>query len=287
MTYAIPLFLAAVTKVLAPFAPDSWSPDPLPPRFETQASSADLAAFARVDAVVASSRRRHDLWNRYLELMHMRESQPCTASVRFRMSVGGRIYLFTDRGRLFLDGRFVKEDEVPALLAAEDAFLRTLSASPYGKVFKVRAEAPFAEIDASVGTIRVPGFHGFEDARYQRHDAAIARVSAETERTDRPLPAAILKSLLVETRCWDFDSRDVDESYVRAVARELAGFAEEPFSGWEPALMAFAGRNSEAEVGRRYRADFAARVVSRAINADAFVPAVGRTSKQQQEKEQK
>ena len=276
MTFVIPIVLAASMKVLSPFAPASWSETSLPPKFEAVASAGDSAAFARVDAVMAESRRRHGLWNRYLDLMRMRESQQGTASVRFRLSINGRIYLFTDRGRLFLDGRFVKADEVPALLAVEKAFAAVLAASPYAKTFKVRTETACSEFDVSVGKIRVPVFQGFEDSRYQRHDAAVARISADSERTDRPLSAALLKSLLIETRCWDFDPESFDESQVRAVASELEGLAGDRFAGWEPALMAFAGKSSAAEVGRRYRVDFATRVVSRACNPDTFVPVMGK-----------
>lgn len=275
---AATILFAAALKTLAPFSPASWSSAQLPAKFEETATAADEAAFARVDVVVDASRRRSALWTRYVGLMHGRESQPSTASVRFRMSVGKRIYLFTDRGRLFLDGRFVKGDETQALLAVEKVFAATFSRSPYARLVKLRTGPAGKSFDTPAGSMFVPVFHGFEDARYQRLDSEIARVASESSAAGRALPPALLKSLLVETRCWDFDSPTLDEAYVRSVAQELSGSAEGGFSGWELSLASLIGRRIGANAGRRYCVDFAARVEARASNPDEFVPALGRNN---------
>ena len=199
-------------------------------------------------------------------------------AVRFRLSVGARTYLFTDRGRLFLDGRFVKPDEASALVALERSFSAMFARSPYAKCVRLRDKAAGPAFDGPSGRVFVPTFHGFEDARYQRLDAAIVRAAESVSAPGRTIPPSLLKSLLVETRCWDFDSPSLDDAHVEAVAAELAAAAKGAFSGWGGALMDVAGRRIGANAGRRYCVDFAARVEARANNPDEFVPALGRRS---------
>ena len=275
---AATVLFAAALKMLAPFSPASWSNVALPEKFEETATAAEEAVFAQVDVVVDASRRRSELWMRYVGLMQGRESQPSTASVRFRMSVGRRIYLFTDMGRLFLDGRFVKGDETQALLAVERVFAATFARSPYARLVKLRTDPAGRAVDTPSGAMFVPAFHGFEDARYQRLDSEIARVASESSAAGRVLPPALLKSLLVEMRCWDFDSPELDEAHVRSVAHELSSAVEGGFSGWELSLASLIGRRIGANAGRRYCVDFAARVTARASNPDEFVPVLGRNN---------
>jgi len=80
-------------------------------------------------------------------------------------------FLFDDWGELYIDRRFVTDEEMKVVHRIE-AFI--------AKWFPRQGKKPVRRAPRKhAGTAGLPVFRGFEDARYQRHDALIARLVAD------------------------------------------------------------------------------------------------------------
>ena len=214
--------------------------------FAEVVSAENEAVFARAERFVSAQNIRRAKWERHLGLMGLRESRPSLARVRYRLAVGSRVYSFTVYGRLFVDFRFVRDDEVADVLELERLFRGMHARSPWReeKLLDVREE-PLA-------------LCGYEDERFVRLDETIGRIVDEFNRT-RPdgvdnLPPLLFKSFVIEETYWK--AGEVDESSLRsALARLKSG------GGWHAAIM------------RLHDVDFAGRVIARSSNPEVFVPA--------------
>ena len=222
--------------------------------YSEEIAPAESAIFARADKVVAAQNGRRAKWERYLSLMGRRESRPSLASVRYQMSVGRRVYSFTMYGRLFVDGRFVRDDEVSDVLAIEKIFRAQHARSPW------KGEA-LRDGHAEQLTLR-----GFEDPRFQSLDEPVGRIVGEfnSKRAAKvhELQPRLFKSFVIESTYWRQSA--VAEDELRAELARLFAAGAQPdggFRGWYAALQ------TAQDV------DFAERVVSRAENPEVFVPA--------------
>ena len=213
----------------------------------------ETALFERADKILAAQNGRRAKWERYLSLMGQRESRPSLAAVRYRLSVGRRVYSFTVYGRLFVDGRFVRDDEIQDVLAIERVFRAQHARSPWkGEALRDGRSDPLV-------------LRGFEDSRFQSLDEPIARIVGEFNAKRAPkvheLQPRLFKSFVIEMAYWRTDA--VAEDELRAELARLFAAGAKPdggFRGWYAALQ------SAQDV------DFAERVVSRAENQEVFVP---------------
>ena len=222
--------------------------------YAEEASPQEAAVFARADRMLSAQNGRRAKWERFLSLMGRRESRPSLAAVRYRLAVGRKVYSFATNGRLFADGRFVRDDEVADVLEIERIFRETLARSPW-KGDRLRA----ARADSM-------SLRGFEDARFERLDGPIAKIvgefNARRKSASHELPPILFKSFVVEETYWR-DGEPSEDELRAALARLCAAGTggDGAFLGWSVAM-----RNA-------HDVDFAQRVVSRADNPEMFVPA--------------
>ena len=110
------------------------------------------------------------------------EVPPSSAALRYKIDTAGiGSFLFDDWGELYIDRRFVTDEELETIKRIE-AFVRVHVIEPYlaaqGK--KPGAEKPSRPASRKeAGKAKLPVFRGFEDERYQMHDELIARLVAE------------------------------------------------------------------------------------------------------------
>ena len=224
--------------------------------FSEEATPAETAAFERADSILAAQNGRRAKWERYLELMGQRESHPSLAAVRYHLSAGKSTYSFTVYGRLFVDGRYVRDDEIKDVLELERIFREMHSRSAWkdDAIRDGRAE-PLA-------------LRGFEDERFTKLDGAVAKIAAEFNAKRAPfvheLPARLFKSFIVEETYWRDGKTSEDEVRASLARLVAAGMRNDGkgFFGWHSAI------------NRLHGADFAERVVSRADKPEIFVPAM-------------
>ena len=114
--------------------------------------------------------RREAEHNAILAKRGVVEIPPCSAQ-RYAVDMAGLAngFSFDEWGELYIDRRFVSPDEMKVVYEIERWIRRHFPA----KANKVRVPRTAA------GKPGVPVFRGFEDARYQRHDALIQRLVDE------------------------------------------------------------------------------------------------------------
>ena len=242
------LAILAVVKTLTVMGGDG--------SFSEEATPAETAVFERADSILAAQNGRRAKWEHYLKLMGQRESRPSLSAVRYRLSVGKRIYSFTVYGRLFVDGRYVRDDELADVLALERIFHEMRSRSVWkGEAIRNGRSEPLA-------------LRGFEDRRFLELDGSIAKIvaafNAKRAAAVHKLPARLFKSFIVEETYWR-DGKTSDDELRASLARLVAAGMRDDgkgFLGWHTAI------------NRLHGADFAERVVSRADNPEIFVPAM-------------
>ena len=81
-------------------------------------------------------------------------------------------FAFDDRGEIYIDRRFVTDEEMKTVRAVEQWIARWFPSQTKKKSIPRK----------STGASGLPVFRGFEDARYQMHDEVIARLVAEFNR---------------------------------------------------------------------------------------------------------
>ena len=96
---------------------------------------------------------------------------PPARSARYTVNTAGLGKLvFDDRGEIYIDRRFVTDEEMKTVYAIERWIAKWFPRQT------VKRKIPRAKAGGAAG---VPVFCGFESARYQQHDALIARLTAE------------------------------------------------------------------------------------------------------------
>jgi len=121
------------------------------------------------------------------------EEPPSTAALKYTIDTGGiGDFLFDDWGELYIDRRFVTKDELATVRRIE-AFVRKNVIEPFlaaqgaktacaGAKGATKPERRLAPPRATAGGAGLPVFRGFEDARYQQHDALIAAMVRDFNR---------------------------------------------------------------------------------------------------------
>lgn len=154
--------------------------------------SLDRAAIAEavplaLDAlqIMQNAMRREARHKATLAARGIAEEPPSKAALRYTIDTGGLgEFLFDDWGELYIDRRFVTDDELVRIKRIE-AFIRKHVIDPYmqSQGARVKTQKPdgtgLRAPRAKAGGAGLPVFRGFEDDRYQQHDELIARMVRE------------------------------------------------------------------------------------------------------------
>ena len=222
-------------------------------------SPADMAeigqVFSEVVQVIERSGARRTAHLAKLKAQGIEEEPMSQAGVAFEVNVLNNRFAFDRYGELYFDDRFVKADERPVIKKAEELYRRfhkrwmaavtRKTGKPMKPISKkgVPAAGGSQPSDAASGAIvdrvaewhvrRVPVFRGFEDDRYQEHDALIVRfvdefnrgkaewagATADQAKKITPLTTALVKSHMIEETgghdpkslaAWDADPLQVN-----------------------------------------------------------------------------
>ena len=224
-------------------------------------------AFTEVMQVIQKSGQRRAAYLAKLKAQGIEEEPMSEAGVAFEINVMNNRFAFDKYGYLYFDDRFVKKEERPALQKVEALYRRFhkrwMAANagrvptagqkqPAGKTPPVGKTPPGGKPVPGTKTVtastppgaivdraaewrvrRVPIFRGFEDDRYQEHDALIVRCVDEFNRAradwagatpaqGKKIPAltsALVKSHMIEETggrdprslaAWDVDPQQVN-----------------------------------------------------------------------------
>ena len=135
------------------------------------AAIAEIAPLAvRAFEIQRLALKREAYHNKELAKRGIVEVPPCRA-MRYTVDTGGLTngFSFDEWGELYIDRRFVTTEELRVINQIE-AWIKRHFPSKVTKVRQPRTKA---------GKPGVPVFRGFEDARYQKHDALIQRLVDE------------------------------------------------------------------------------------------------------------
>ncbi len=189
-------------------------------------------------AIDARARAREAKHAAELAKRGIAEVPPSKADVRYNIDTGGiGSFLFDGRGELYIDRRFVTDEEMKVVHAIERWIAKYFPADQKRRKPKPRAQA---------GGAGLPVFRGFEDARYQKHDALIAKMTAafnadkagwcggtpEQAAKIATLTPAMVKAHMIEESggngprsiaAWDADPLQVNVPGDWGVEKELVG----------------------------------------------------------------
>lgn len=134
--------------------------------------------------IMQNAMRREARHKATLAAKGIAEEPPSKAALRYTIDTCGLgEFLFDDWGELYIDRRFVTDDELERIKRIE-AFIQKHVIEPYMKSqgARVKGQGPRANgrgPRATAGGAGLPVFRGFEDERYQQHDELIARMVRE------------------------------------------------------------------------------------------------------------
>ena len=160
----------------------------------TPAEMSDVArlAFAAVQ-IVNTAQRRVAQHNRELAAQGIAEVPPSDAACRFNLDLGANGALTFDCwGEVQVDRRFLTAGDLAVLQRLEAYYRKAFGTSTYaqqpqqppppdtdGEIMYASASLVPKTRPQEAQTRPVPIFRGFEDARYQQHDALIARLTKD------------------------------------------------------------------------------------------------------------
>ena len=103
------------------------------------------------------------------------EEPASKAALRYSVNTGlaGNL-LFDEWGEIYIDRRFITKEEMQTVRKIE-LFVRKHVIQPFQQASGIKPPPPRAK----AGGKGLPVFRGFEDARYQQHDALIAKMVAD------------------------------------------------------------------------------------------------------------
>lgn len=174
-----------------------------------------------------------------------------TAAVRFELDLGDIKLKFDRFGELFIDRRFVTKDELQTIKGVEARYRKVVekrrkAQARTGKKNKQLKEIRFSSRETVEKVRPVPIFRGFEDDRYQKHDALILRLvkefnankaawiggTAQQAAKVSDLTPALVKSIMIEESgggsavsraAWEKDPMQVNVPGDWDSAKALAG----------------------------------------------------------------
>ncbi len=171
--------LHADTVTIEPYLKNGWSQSlDIPPSTELIIQPQELPGmcdlFLNIDALMVQIERRaraHAVW---LEIIGEEESIASDASLRFEMVRLGRRYPFDRWGAFAIDRRFISQEDNELIARFETFYQEHFALSPLAKPKTTALQKQPVLTEDSV-----PIFAGFEDDRYQEHDALILKLVAE------------------------------------------------------------------------------------------------------------
>jgi len=168
---------------LHPYMDNGWAKGVQLPAFEdVRLSAADMAEivslcvkaadiFTRVTAREAAHRRE-------LAARGVAEVPASTAACRFKLDAGKNSFLFDRWGELQIDRRFLDKEDMDVIRQIETCYRRIFSGSSYASAVPETERKLVSRAEARKA-MAIPVFRGFEDDRYQAHDALIIRLTAD------------------------------------------------------------------------------------------------------------
>ena len=174
-----PLLFAHNTVVLRPVQDSDWAkqlnlPESLTLTLKPETVPGFCDLLLRMDELtlrVAIRQRAHEQW---MKLVREEEEIETQGKGRFDLIWQDRTYRFDRFGNLMLDERFTDMEDAELISRFEAQYRELLAASAFTKTERAKpVERPKATV------LSVPIFKGFEDDRYQKHDALILKLVTE------------------------------------------------------------------------------------------------------------
>ena len=168
---------------LHPYNENGWAKGVQLPSFEDiRLSPSDMAeifslGIKAADIFVRVSARQ-EAHRRALAARGVAEVPASTAACRFRLDAGKNSFLFDRWGELQIDRRFLDKGDMTVIRQIEGCYRRIFGGSAYASAVPAseRKIVPRAEARKRMP---LPVFRGFEDDRYQAHDALILKLTAD------------------------------------------------------------------------------------------------------------
>ncbi len=168
---------------LSPYAGNGWAEGLRLPSFsEVRLAPGDLSeimdlavkatdVFRRVSAREAAHRRQ-------LAAKGIAEIPASKAACRFNLEAGGNSFLFDRWGELHIDRRFADSKDLAVIRRIEACYRRIFGGSAYSRSVPSSERKIVSRAEACKAW-PLPIFRGFEDDRYQAHDALIIKLTAD------------------------------------------------------------------------------------------------------------
>ena len=168
---------------LHPYQDNGWAKNVKLPSFENiKLSPADMAEivdlgikaadiFVRVNA-------RQEAHRRALAARGVAEVPASMAACRFRLDAGKNSFLFDRWGELQIDRRFLDKADLAVIRQIESCYRRIFGGSTYAATVPASERKIVSRAEARK-SMPLPIFRGFEDDRYQVHDALILKLTAD------------------------------------------------------------------------------------------------------------
>lgn len=208
-----PLMLRGAEVILRPYLGNSWTeaygkiPETVTLPIPSEEIAGTQALLFRVDELMLRLDRRTRAHQEWLILTEEEESPLSDAAVRFELCWKGAVYPFDRWGNLHVDLRFIDDSDKELLTQFKAFYARIFARSSFARERQAAIEE---KPEQTADTL--PVFYGFEDDRYQQHDALILKLvaefnanpaawagAAEGTTVDVPkLEPALIKSLMIE-----------------------------------------------------------------------------------------
>ena len=148
----------------------------VPSHFDFNMSEEETILFVKdlVEAaqIVSRANARAEAHRKKLELEGYAEEPASEAACRYEIDTGTSKLRFDRFGELFVDRRFLTDQELETVRRVEKDYRSEYAKSSYGSLGEQLPESR----EAAERALKVPIFRGFEDDRYQEHDELIVRL---------------------------------------------------------------------------------------------------------------
>lgn len=146
-----------------------------PSHYDFNMTEEETALFVRdlmeAAQIVAKANARAEIYKQRLAEEGYAEEPASEAAVRYEIDTGTSKLKFDKFGELFVDRRFLSEDEMKAVKRVERDYR-----AEYARTAAAQGEKLPESREAVEKTLKVPIFRGFEDDRYQVHDELIVKL---------------------------------------------------------------------------------------------------------------
>ncbi|MBR1587932.1 MAG: hypothetical protein IJ658_06375 [Kiritimatiellae bacterium] len=168
---------------LHPYLENGWAKGRRMPSFEDiKLSPEDMAEIVDLGIKAANIflrvSAREQAHRRLLAARGIAEVPASTAACRFRLDAGKNSYLFDKWGELQIDRRFLDKADMDVIRRIEACYRRIFGGSAYAASMPAGERTIISRAEAGK-KMPLPVFRGFEDDRYQAHDALILKLTAD------------------------------------------------------------------------------------------------------------